>query len=368
MLAPVGLRLVAVLLVRVAGDHVEGRGDAAHVLAAQELRERPEGVGAAPGVARQPVGAVAELAADAAGVEVPGGAQRAVAGGGEAAARPAPQVVEVVGERDREAAARSPERLRRSGAARGRARRGAAPGRRAGARRSGPRPARRCFSSGFAAKTLAEKGSRPYLSRSPVVRSSQQASRTNAEATRSKGTAKPAPGSAGQAATAAPSPLPRAAKAPAGSGRPRGDELHGAGVARDRRHAGDRLCARTPERRRSPAAGSRVTAARRPSGASSVSQHPRRRAARRRRARRRRRSSSCARLTALGPPCARRRRVRICLATVPALSRPGSGSSSACRPSMRVPRSERRYAARAALAPGDLAGAPAARPCWPRST
>ena len=74
-------------------------------------------------------------------------------------------------------------------------------------------------SSGLAAKMLAEYGRRPYLSRSPLVRSSQQASRTKAEATRSKGTAKPAPGSAGQAATAAPSPLPTAANAPAGSGR-----------------------------------------------------------------------------------------------------------------------------------------------------
>ena len=78
------------------------------------------------------------------------------------------------------------ERARRPAAARGRARRGAAPGRRAGARRSGRRPARRCCSAGLAAKTLAVNGSRPYWSRSPVVCSSQQASRTKAEATRSK--------------------------------------------------------------------------------------------------------------------------------------------------------------------------------------
>ena len=107
--ALVGLRLVAVLLVRVPGDHVEGRRDAAHVLAVDDLRERPERVGAARQVAHQPVGAVAELSQDGAALQVAGRAGGAVAGGGEAAPCPPPQVVQVVGERDREAAARSPD-------------------------------------------------------------------------------------------------------------------------------------------------------------------------------------------------------------------------------------------------------------------
>src|SRR5665648_436575 len=71
--------------------------------------------------------------------------------------------------------------------------------------------------AGLAANTLAEYGRRPYLSRSPVVRSSQHERSANAEATRSNGTAKPAPGAAGKAATAEPSAHSRAAKAPAGS-------------------------------------------------------------------------------------------------------------------------------------------------------
>ncbi len=239
-LAPVGLRLVAVLLVRVAGDHVEGRGHAAHILAAQELREGPEGVAAAPGVARQPVGAVAQLAADAAGVQVPGGAQRAVAGGGEPAARPSPQVVEVVGERDREAAARSPEGSggrERLEAELGEARRqGAA--QELGVAVHGRLVDLQCRVRGEDARREGQPPVLVALGGRALVPAGEQDERGGDEV---EGDGEAGAGIGGPrgdgCAVAAP-----ARREGAGRQRPAGgDELHRAGVARDRRHAGDRL-------------------------------------------------------------------------------------------------------------------------------
>ena len=98
----VRLRLVAVLPVRVAGDDEEGGRDAAGVLAAEELGERPVGIGAPREMTDEPVAGVAELAARGGPVAAVDAARRPVPRGGEPAPRPAPEIVQVVRERDRE--------------------------------------------------------------------------------------------------------------------------------------------------------------------------------------------------------------------------------------------------------------------------
>ena len=138
----VRLRLVAVLPVRVTGDDEEGGRDAAGVLAAEDLREGPVGIGAPREMTDEPVAGVAELAARGGPVAAVDAAGRPVPRGGEPAPRPAPEVVQVVRERDREPrVSPHPARLRQGLEPEGR--RGAEPGRRAGAPRSRRRPARR---------------------------------------------------------------------------------------------------------------------------------------------------------------------------------------------------------------------------------
>ncbi len=101
---PVGPGLVAVLPVRMAGDDVERGPGAARVFTAEQAGEGPGGVAAPRQVHGGPLAQIAELAAQSAAVAAAQGAGAAHARGGEAARGPAPHAVHVVGESDGEAA------------------------------------------------------------------------------------------------------------------------------------------------------------------------------------------------------------------------------------------------------------------------
>ncbi len=219
-------------------------------------------------------------------------------------------------------------------------------------------------SAGLAAKTLALYGSRPKRSRSCEVCSSQQASSAKAEATRSTGTAKPACGSAGKAATNGETGRrtrrrrPRRAgrrrrRRPAAAARRRTARLprRSAGWSALRRGAPGRRRVRSRLRRRAraPAApGARAAPAACPG--------PRRRAARSRPGRRSRRRAprgpSGAQISIRELGC----RVTICFATRPTLRMPGTGSASDSTPSTRVPLSERAQSTGDSCAAQHLAG------------
>ena len=103
----VGLGLVAVHARRVTRDDEERRVDAASVLALDHLKEGPVRVCAARKVTREPVADVSRHACGSLGIAVAEGARRGARRTLQAGRCPAPEVVDVVGQRDGEAGAGS---------------------------------------------------------------------------------------------------------------------------------------------------------------------------------------------------------------------------------------------------------------------
>ena len=282
-------------------------------------------------MADEPVGGVAELAARGGAVAAAHGASRAVPGGGESAPRPAPQVVEVVGEGDGEAGAGGARLVPPAPHIQP-----------AGGSGSRPSPASRGAQHGAQkldvavdgglvdaqggvggehagrvrqAAVLVARGGRALVPAGEQDESGGDEVEGDGEAGAGLG------GEGGDGGAVAARPCRE------GAGRQRppcGEELEGRGAARDGRYARRRAPRRRRGRRRRTAPGRASARTRRPSGASIVS-----------RAHWRARQKAVGRVDGDGKlgqghtsALARGARVTTCFVTVSAFSRPGSGSRS----------------------------------------